>query len=222
MSFGRTRSSISGMMMLRHTATTFKLTVVYGPTRRAEKEIFLRHLWLSKPHNKTKWLLLGDYNLIYRAQDKNNNNLDPSLMRHFRATLNRCELREIHPQTRIFTSSNGRHRSTLVCLDRVFCNQSWDLHFDNHGLHALFSAHSDHCPLLLCEQSGPRAPTPFRFENIWTKLPRFMEVVQEAWNRPTTHTELYHTGHGLKSWRHAILSNSRLKLLMAQEVILRF
>lgn len=142
--------SISSTVLIRHDTASFKLTTVYGPTRRAEKEAFLRHICLSKPPNDTKWLLVGDFNLIYRAQDKNNANLDFSLMRRFRNTLNRCELNEIHLQNRRYTWSNGRRRPTLVRLDRVFCNQFWDLHFQNHGLHALSSAHSDHCPLLLC------------------------------------------------------------------------
>lgn len=223
------RYSVSGIATIRHTATTFKLTVVYGPTRRAEKDAFLRHLRLSKPPDDTKWLLLGDFNLIYRAQDKNNN-LDLSLMRRFRRTLSYCELNEIHLQNRKYTWSNERRRPTLVRLDRFFCNQSWDLHFESHSLHALSTAHSDHCPLLLCNQTGPRPPAPFRFENIWTKMPRFMETVQEAWGCPTTHTEpfhrlghkLYHTGRALKAWSRAMFSDARLKLHMAQEVILRF
>lgn len=223
------RYSISGTVTLRHSATSFKLTAVYGPTRRTEKDSFLRHLRLSKPPAGDKWLLLGDFNLIYRAQDKNNN-LDHSLMRWFRSTLSHCELNEIHPQNRKFTWSNGRRRPTLVRLDRFFCNQPWDLHFGNHGLHALSSSHSDHCPLLLSHQSGPRIPAPFKFENIWTKMPGFLDVVREAWDHPTTHTEpfhrlghkLYHTGRALRKWSQAMLSDSRLKLLMAQEVLLCF
>nr|CAB3475794.1 unnamed protein product [Digitaria exilis] len=122
-----------------------------------------------------------------------------------------------------------RRAINYLRLDRVFCNQSWDLHFENHALHALSSSHSDHCPLLLCKQEGPRRPTPFRFENIWTKLPNFMDVVSEAWNKPTTHTEPFHrlghklfmTGRALKRWSKTIVSDARLKLHMAQEVILR-
>jgi hypothetical protein len=40
-------------------------------------------------------------------------------------------------------------------------------------LHPLSSSHSDHCPLLLMNHSGPRRSTPFKFENFWTKLPHF-------------------------------------------------
>ena len=84
-------------------------------------------------------------------------------------------------------------------LDRFFCNQNWDITFDNCSLHALSSSHSDHCPLLLSNQLGPRRSAPFKFENFWTRLPHFQEIVTQAWNTPTDHTEPFHRlGHKLR------------------------
>ena len=97
-------------------------------------------------------------------------------MRRFRAAISHCQLKEIHLQNRKYTWSNERRHPTLVRLDRVFCNESWDLAFENHSLHALSSSHSDHCPILLAHHQGWRKPTPFRFENFWTKLPRKEEA----------------------------------------------
>ena len=100
------RYSITSTVTVRDTATSFVLTGVYGTSRRVEKENFLRHLRQIKPPSDAKWLLLGDFNLIYRATDKNNRNLNLRLMRSFRRTLNFCELKEIHLQNRKFTWSN--------------------------------------------------------------------------------------------------------------------
>jgi hypothetical protein len=144
-------------------------------------------------------------------------------------TLDYYDLKEINLQNRKFTWSNERRRPTLVCLDRVFCNQNWDLTFDACSLHALSSSHSDHCPLLLTNQSDPRRSTPFKFENFWTKLPRFQDIVAHAWNTPTSHTEPFHrlghklfsTAAALRKWSRSFLSNARQKLLMAHEVIPR-
>jgi hypothetical protein len=69
----------------------------------------------------------------------------------------------------------------------------------------------------------------FKFENFWTRLPRFQETAAEAWNAPNNHTEPFHIlGHklhqaakALKSWSSLLLSQTRLRLHMAQEVILR-
>lgn len=100
------------------------------------------------------------------------------------------------PFSRSISWSNARRWPALVRLDRVFCNQFWDLHFGNYALHVLSYAHSNHCPLLLCKQNGPQTPTPLRFENIWTKLLSFLDVVQGAWNKLTMHIEHFHQlGH---------------------------
>jgi len=149
-------------------------------------------------------------------------------MRCSRVALNFSDLKEIHLQNSKFTWSNVRQRPTLVRLDCFFINEGWDLAFPDHTLHALSSMHSDHCPLLLALQSGPRRPNPFKFENFWTKLPQFMQMVQAAWNDPTSNTKpfhrlrhkLYATTRMLRSWRSSIISNAKLKLLMAQQVIL--
>lgn len=192
------RYSISATVTLRSTTTSFKLTAVYGPSRSVDKPSFLHHLRRLKPDDDAKWLVMGDFNLIYRARDKNNNNLNLRLMRRFRATLDHCALKEINLQNRKYTWTNERPRPTMARLDKVFCNAGWDLSFADHTLHALSSTHSDHCPLLLCKPAGPRRPTPFRFENFWTRIPGFMNVVQEAWSKPTSHTEPFHQlGHKL-------------------------
>jgi exonuclease III len=204
------RFSISADATLRHSMTTFRIMAVYGPARRPEKEAFLQHLRNIKPTAGSRWLLLGDFNLIYKATYKNNRNLNLRLMSRFRRALDFCELKE-------------------MALDRVFCNQPWELTFENCALNALSSSHSDHCPLLLTNQDAPRQPTPFRFENFWSRLPGFQEVVANAWNAPTTHTEPFHrlghklhtTAHALKRWSGSLMYDARLKLLMAQEVILR-
>jgi hypothetical protein len=112
-------------------------------------------------------------------------------------------------------------------IDRFFCNEAWDIAFDDHTLHAFSSNHSDHCPLLLARSSGPRRPRPFKFENFWLKLPRFHETVQQAWNQPSHHTEPFHrlghklhvTAKALRSWSASLISDAKLKFFMAQTVI---
>jgi hypothetical protein len=123
-----------------------------------------------KPDGDSKWLILGDFNLIYKACDKRNRNLNLRLMRSFRQSIEFCELKELRLQNRKYTWSNERRRPTLVRLDWVFCNQHWDMTFHSCTLYALSSSHSDHCPLLLASQAGPRRSTPFKFRNFWTWL----------------------------------------------------
>lgn len=223
------RFSVTASVSIKECGTNFSLSVVYGPTRDIHKHGFLTELRNSKPSDGTGWLVMGDFNLIYQARDKNNRNLNLRRMRQFRAVLSFCELREIHLQNRKFTWSNERRRPTLVRLDRVFCNERWDLVFEHHAPQALPTAHSDHCPLLLSDSAGPRRPRSFRFENFWTRIPGFHDEVRMIWQKPTPHWQpiriLHHklstTAKHLRQWSHSILSDAKNKLYMALEVIQR-
>jgi hypothetical protein len=77
-------------------------------------------------------------------------------------------------------------------LDYIFGNAEWDISFAGHILHALSSSLSDHCPLLLAGGVRPRRPRSFKFENFWTKMPGFHEVVNEAWYETIPHEEPCH------------------------------
>jgi len=188
-------------VQLKDLDTSFLLTVVYGPSlRRADKLRFLDELKALKPASSTRWLITGDFNLIYRAADKNNGNLSPRLMRHFHQALDECDLAEISLQNRKFTWSNERQQPTMSRLDRFFCNAEWDATFSTHTLNVLSTSLSDHCPLLSSDLSGPRTPSSFKFENFWIRLPGFKDIVKNAWDTPLEHHESFHVSyHKLRS-----------------------
>lgn len=172
--------TLTAEVFIKACETSFLLTMVYGPTRDSAKRAFLQELRDTMPTNNSSWLVAGDFNIIYKASDKNNANLNPRQMRMFKETLNACELKEIALQNRRYTWSNEQEKPTLVKLDRFFCNANWDTTFEKHLLHALSTSLSDHCPLLLTRQGeAPRVKT-FRFENFWIHLPGFQDVVSTA------------------------------------------
>jgi exonuclease III len=165
---------ISAMVSVRACGTSFKLTTVYGPSTDADKGSFLAEVIAASPANDQNWLLIGDFNLIYQAEDKNNDNLNFRLMGQFRRALTTCQLREIKLQNRKYTWSNERENPTLVRLDRAFCNAGWDLAFDNHVLHALSSSLSDHCPLRLS------SPVQSKWSSQGTYLPLRIFLAQNS------------------------------------------
>ena len=61
----------------------------------------------------------GDFNLIYRAEEKNNSNVDRA-MGCFRRFLNDLELKELELRGKKFTWSIERTAPTLVWLDECF------------------------------------------------------------------------------------------------------
>ena len=164
---------LSASVRVLENEVCFKLTNVYGPTDYACKEAFFAEICSYKPLPGLGWLVIGDFNQIYRARDKNKRNFNRRRIKRFRDTLQSCELKEIHLQNRRFTWSNERENPTLCKLDSFFCNATWDLSFNTHVLHALSSSLSDHCPLLLADDRGPRRPRSFKFENFWVSLPGF-------------------------------------------------
>lgn len=93
---------------MHETANVFTLSVVYGPTGSNDKPQFLAELQAQKPPQGSQWLVLGDFNLIYKASDKNNNRLNFRLMNLFKQALDDSDLREVHMLNRRFIWSNER------------------------------------------------------------------------------------------------------------------
>ena len=96
------------------------ITVVYGPQTDAEKLLFLQELMDIATPAHERWLVLGDFNLIYQAVDKNNTNLNRRLMGSFRATIDDLHPKEISLNGRRYTWSNGQDNPTLTRFDRFF------------------------------------------------------------------------------------------------------
>jgi len=71
-----TRHTISATVRLKECGTEFIITTVYGLSKDLFKPAFLNELKELKPEAQRRWLVLGDFNLIYRAWDKNNRNLN--------------------------------------------------------------------------------------------------------------------------------------------------
>ena len=97
---------ISADVTIKECSTNFRLTAVYGPTKHRALQQFSEELRTLRPNPNTRWLILGDFNLIYKASDKNNNKINHRLMQQFRDALDDCDLLEIHLQNHKFTWSN--------------------------------------------------------------------------------------------------------------------
>jgi hypothetical protein len=104
-------------------------TGVYGPHQDNLKHAFLQELGEVRNECVGPWIIAGDFNMIYRAEDKNNSNVNRSLLGNFRNWINFLELKEIPLVGRRFTWSNQREDPTLVKLDHVFCTNGWEEFF---------------------------------------------------------------------------------------------
>lgn len=205
------------------------LTCVYGPQDEADKIAFLAELRAIRAAHPGPWALCGDFNMIYRDEDKNNGNLNRRMMGRFRRFLNDCELKEIYLHGRCYTWSNERQTPTLVRLDRVFVTAAWEELHSSCSLRCLATVVADHCPLLLDCTTQSTGRKRFQFERFWLKLDGFSEVVQSAWEviegdpdpfRRLT-AKLKRTARSLMSWSDKKIGCVKLQLMTAREVVLR-
>ena len=108
------------------------LTCVYGPQGDDNKLLFMQELRCVRSTCQGPWTVLGDFNLITSAEDKNNGNLNRAMMGRFRRLINELKLKELPLQGRKFiTWSNQQDTPTLVKLDRVFYSAEWEQLFPN-------------------------------------------------------------------------------------------
>jgi hypothetical protein len=205
--------------------TPWWITVVYGPQPDHEKVEFLDELLSFRDVHPGPWFLCGDFNMIYRAQDKNNGRLDRRCMRRFRSFLNRAHLEELHLIGRRFTWTSERERPTLELLDRMFASIEWFEAFPNHVLKPLSSDCSDHCPLLLQMHALPGTKRRFRLESFWTKLPSFLDTMAAAWTPTPRDTDPFrmldykfrNVAKALRAWSSAKIGSVRLQLAIARD-----
>lgn len=106
--FHTTHGSISATITMLAEGLVWTLSCVYGPQGEQEKQLFIDELRGLKSVVKPRWLILGDFNLITKAADKNNQNINKRLIGRFRAALNHLQLKEIRLSGRKFTWSNAQ------------------------------------------------------------------------------------------------------------------
>ncbi|XP_010230205.1 uncharacterized protein LOC104582388 [Brachypodium distachyon] len=129
--------SITVTVTMRSEGALWSLTSVYGPQGDQEKLLFIEELKLLQPVVKSEWILLGDFNLIAKAADKNNTNINRRLIGKFRGALDVLQLKEINLGGRRFTWSNEQENPVLAKIDHVFCSDDWDMMFPNALLLAI-------------------------------------------------------------------------------------
>lgn len=156
MSTACTENTITVQLQMLEDASEWSITGVYGPQGNQQKRRFIEELKIVKRLVTQKWLVVGDFNLIYKIEDKNNSRINRRLMGKFRQAIEDLELKELNLHGRKYTWSNGQENPTMSRIDRIFCTVPWEEEFPTSHLQALASTISDHCPIILqgCTQQG--------------------------------------------------------------------
>lgn len=88
--------------------STWWVTVVYRPQGDELKTQFLVDLHNRRATCLGPWMLLGDFNMIIRAEEKSSNNLNRRILRKFKEFVDNSELKEIYMHGRRFAWTNER------------------------------------------------------------------------------------------------------------------
>ncbi|XP_071683306.1 uncharacterized protein [Lolium perenne] len=150
--------------------TSWFITCVYGSQTEADKLLFIDELRALQTVTHDAWLLLGDFNLITKASDKNNLNINRRLIGKFRAARDFLALKDIRMDGRRFSWSNAQADPVLTKIDHVFCTADWDALFPDAHLQAITSACSDHAPLFLQGAVSTNRKPSFKFEEFWLRM----------------------------------------------------
>jgi exonuclease III len=205
------------------------LTTVYGPQQTEEKMIFLNELTERRSLCPVPWIVLGDFNMIMYASEKNNENIDRGMMARFRRFAQELELKDLYMHGRIFTWSNGREVPTMSRIDRVLVSADWDLQNPDAMLQALSSSALDHAPLHVSMSAAFRPKRRFKFELFWLKLDGIDEAIKQAWVCDDRITDPFrrldamyrNAAEFLLAWGQRKTSNIKLQLALANLVIFR-
>jgi hypothetical protein len=163
------------------------------------------------------------------AEEKSNDRLDRFMMARFRQFVHEHEVKDLYLHGRRFTWSNEREAPTLTRIDRAIVSLEWDLMHPDSFLQALSSSVSDHAPIHLSLSAAFKPKRRFKFEAFWLNLEGFEEALKEAWVCDPSIVDPFRrldalfrsTAEFFQAWSEKKVGNIKLKLAMANTLILR-
>ncbi|XP_058220671.1 uncharacterized protein LOC131330923 [Rhododendron vialii] len=155
------------------------LANVYAPNEVEDRRVLWDELLGLKGNSSTPWCIGGDFNEISSISERKGCQRLERGMKEFLEFFNSMELLDIPMIGRKFTWTNYQDHAILSRLDRFLISQQWLDSFKllQWGLHRPIS---DHCPILLTDDSRDWGPRPFKFMDIWLSNPKCMIIAKET------------------------------------------
>jgi hypothetical protein len=119
------------------------LVIVYGAAQDAQKGECLAEFVRMCDDVALPLLVGGDYNIIHRQEEKNNDNFNARWPFIFNAIIESSDLRKLVLSGRQFTWANRKEVPTFEKLDRVLASVSWEQKFPLVSVRVLTRAGSD-------------------------------------------------------------------------------
>ncbi|KAF5442560.1 hypothetical protein F2P56_035204 [Juglans regia] len=184
------------------------LSVVYAKCLRQKR----RQLWQEIgdiPSPADNWVVAGDFNIIQSdAERRGGRPRSAEAMEEFNHFINLGGLQEMTSMGGPFSWCNG-HASLTRCwarLDRILMNNSCATNYPSTCMEYLSRSSSDHAPMVmwLDKPSTRYGPSPFRFQEMWTRHEDFFNCVKTVWEEEAMGTGLWKLACKLKKLRVAL------------------
>jgi len=183
---------------LRHKESGFKFNPIsiYGLAQGELKSAFLSEMVRVCSKEALPILIGGDFNIIRKPDEKNNDNYSDRWPFLFNAVIDALNLRELDLSGRKFTWPNNLLSPTFEKLDRILCCTDFESKFAHSTVLALSREISDHTPLLFSTNNPSSTyQPPFKFELGWLLREGFCEMVVDVWQNTLA------TGSPIDRWQ---------------------
>ncbi|KAL7252048.1 hypothetical protein ACSBR1_013825 [Camellia fascicularis] len=181
------------------------LVNLYAPNNVVKR----RDLWdlviRIRPLFPKPWCIGGDFNEIRCMSERIGCSRRNVGMQDFNEFIDKLEGVKLSMLGRRFTWSNSSDNGKWSCIDRFILDSDWLAVF-NFKCWGLPRSVSDHCPIIMKEDSRDWGPKPFRFMNCWVLHSGFLPMVEKVWIEAEKH---------LKEWNVSVFGilTSQLKLV---------
>ncbi|XP_074306305.1 uncharacterized protein LOC141641547 [Silene latifolia] len=161
----------------------FYATFVYG-FNKIEERVPLWNALKSWSINDP-WVVLGDFNNVKYSSERVGKPVKDAEMLPFQEVLDECELHDMKTTGAFFTWTNKHPSETRVFsrIDRVVVNTAWLDVWPDYFAHFAPEGSFDHCPCAIsCEADNIPRRKPFKFFNMWSRVPDFHDIVKKNWS----------------------------------------
>ncbi|XP_021751627.1 uncharacterized protein LOC110717281 [Chenopodium quinoa] len=178
----------------RASMKSFWVTMVYGLNDASEREKLWEQIFDLATSISEPWLIAGDFNNILNLEDKLGSPCTIAEVKKFRTCLRSNDQMDFNTGGMFFTWNNKQEGRDKVCtkIDRVIVYRFWLSIFPHFSAEFLPEGLMDQSPccMKLDNQIG-NVRKPFRFFNMWTEAPDFLEIVKDAWNCSINGTPMF-------------------------------
>jgi hypothetical protein len=161
---------------------------VYAPCTSDGKQRFLNWFHNIDMSEEIDWLVVGDFNLMRKSENRNKPGGNLSEMKEFNAAISNQRLEELKLHWAKFIWTNKQLSPLLEHLDWSFVSVSWLTNYLRYFVNSLSRDTSDHTPCLISISTDVPKAKVFRLENYSLSHDDFMQVMEHGWNVPTSHT----------------------------------